>query len=632
MNATHVLAVVFAFLLVSSGSFAVDVSASADRRPVPFDETVKIGMTGEATVEASQQGYTVPRVEVFYSQYRYIVGYYGITSFVDELHRPGHAQQFGLPLAAFVTDFAGSGVSLSRDGLIRTERTPDVWVDVEEASFVVGSGARTPSGPAVVPFSREDAAEEFASEYGGQVETWETVRDRDFGTEQASRERMQRAVQTRQDWANRSADAAHALLDRPVSVTVGDDAPTLAAAIERAPPNTTVYLPPGTYDGNVTVEKPITIRGAGNDTRLLGDGTGTVVTAYASRVALADMYVGGIGNTTSVQNISENRTGDWDYQVKLGYGYGDAGVAFDASNGSLVRNVSMDTPSNGVLVRYSEGVVVDNATVRGVEEWVDGFMGVMVMDSRVVVQRSTFHQGRDGVYTHLGHGTVVRDSYMEGMRFGVHQMYTSDMLNLNNTVRDTNIGIVIMTRPSNNTVVGNDVRGASGGISVAGSASYVAENVLVDNTRYGMDTISRRSLYERNTLVSNAVGVRASTLIPTNRVTENDFAGNERYAVAILGPLRVYSGNYWQGAPGVDTDGDGHLERSFSPTGPVDSRVARTDGASSLAQSPAMATLEALQDAVPGLRSTGILDDAPRSRPVRPGVLANETTTAEAPG
>ncbi|MFB6155591.1 MAG: NosD domain-containing protein [Haloferacaceae archaeon] len=628
MKATRVLAVLAAFLLLSSTAFAVDVSAGANPDPVAFDDTVRAGMTGAATVQASQEGYDIPRVQVFYSQYRYVVGYYGVTSFVDELHRTGHERQFGLPLTAYVTTYSGLDVTVTPEGYVRTDRTPSTWIDVERAFFVVGSEARTPGGPTVVPFSSRADAEAFADAHGGRVETWEAVRELDFGTEQASREQMRRAVAARRAWANRTVADASPLADRPVSVVVGEDAPTLAAAVERAPPNTTVYLPAGSYEGNVTVRKPITVRGAGNDTVVRGDGESSVLTVRAPRVAVTDLSLTGVGDTKSVENISENRSGDWDYRVKLGYGYGDAGVAFDSSNESLVRNVTVHTPANGVLVRYSEGVVVDNATVYGADQWVDGFMGVMVMESRVVVQRSTFHGGRDGVYTHLGHGSVVRHSEMDDMRFGVHQMYTSDMLTEDNTVRGTNVGIVIMTRPSNNTVVGNDVRDAGGGISVAGGASYVADNVLVDNTRYGLDTVSRRSLYEHNVVVGNAVGVRASTLIPTNRVVANDFAGNDRYAVAILGPLRVYPGNYWLGAPGRDADGDGRLDRSFYPTGPVDGRVDRADGAPSLARSPALATLRALQDSVPGLRATGVLDDAPRARPVRPETLGELNATA----
>ncbi|MFC6988596.1 nitrous oxide reductase family maturation protein NosD [Haloplanus sp. GCM10025708] len=266
-------------------------------------------------------------------------------------------------------------------------------------------------------------------------------------------------------------------------------------------------------------------------------------------------------------------------------------------------------------------------TVHGSEEWLNGFMGVMVMESRIVVQNSSFYGGRDGVYTHLAHGLVVRDNYFEGMRFGTHEMYTSNALVEDNVAVDTNIGVVVMTRPTGNALVGNEVRASEAGISVAGSASYVAGNVLVDNG-YGMDVVSRSSYYVRNVLVRNDVGARASSIIPTNRIHHNDFAGNDRYVVAVIGPLRVWTGdeggNYWEGAPGRDADGDGVLDRSFQPTGAVDSRIDRVAGAPTLARSPAVAALRGLQDVVPGLRGTGVVDNRPLSRPVRPAAV-NET-------
>jgi len=175
--------------------------------------------------------------------------------------------------------------------------------------------------------------------------------------------------------------------------------------------------------------------------------------------------------------------------------------------------------------------------------------------------------------------------------------------------------------------VGNDVRDSYSGVNVGGRASYVAENVVVNN-HFGLEAPSKTSLYERNVVVGNDVGFRASSLIPTNLVTENDFVGNDEYVSSTLGPLRVWTadgrGNYWSGAPGGDTDGDGVLERSFHPSGPVDSRVDEVSGAKTLANSPALSALRALQGVVPGLRPTGVVDEAPLADPVRPAVVAEE--------
>jgi nitrous oxidase accessory protein NosD len=304
----------------------------------------------------------------------------------------------------------------------------------------------------------------------------------------------------------------------------------------------------------------------------------------------------------------------WDYKVQLGYGFGDAGVVLASSKGSLVRNVSIETPSNGVLARWSDETVVENVSVRGARPWWEGFMGVMVMDSRVVVQDSRFNAGRDGVYTHRSHALVVRNNTMRSMRFGVHEMYTSNALIANNTVRNASTGLIVMTRPRGNILARNDVRRSDSGIVVAGSASYVVDNTLRKNG-IGLDVSAMRSLYAGNRVTNNDVGVRGSTLIPTNRVVDNSVVDNERTAIAVLGPLRVWPGNYWSNAPGIDRDDDGTLDRSFHPTGPVDGRISTAPSATTLSYSPAVRAYRQLQSAVPGLRGTGVVDPRPRVGP-----------------
>jgi len=628
MDPRPALAVLVVVLLLGSTAFAVDVAGGRQYEPVAFEDTIELGLTGAVTVRADGR-FVVPKAEAFYSGYRYVVGYYGVETLVDHLNSEGREATVGRPLAVFVTDFADSDVSLSPEGYLAVPQGPGAgtgWVPASEAVYVVGSEARTPAGPVVVPFSERAAAESFVAAHGGEVRQWREIRETSFGTGAATRERMRESVAERRAWADRQVAATRPLLDRPVSVVVGEDAPTLGAALERAPPNTTVRVPAGTYDvSTVTVGKPLTLRGAGNDTHLRGDGNGSVVRVRASGVAVVDLRVTGVGNETSPDVRRENDT-EWDYAVQMGYGFGDAAVDVVAANGTLVRGVWTRTPANGVLLRDTSGSVVEDVTVVGSEDWMDGFMGVMSMRARPVVQDSTFLRGRDGVYTHLSDGIVVRDNRMVGNRFGVHLMYTSDALLANNTVREAvTAGLIVMTRPEGNALVGNDVRDSAAGVNVAGGRSYVAENVLVGN-RYGIQAPSKRSLYERNVVAYNDVGLRASSILPTDRVVANDFVHNGRPVTASLGPLRVLTvegrGNYWADAPGFDRDGDGVLERRYDPTGKVDPLVGQVGAARTLAHSPAIAAVRALGDAVPGLRGTGAVDTAPLARPVRPGVVA----------
>lgn len=622
----HVVLAGLAVLLAGATlAFVAAPADSATAEPVAFSDTLTTGMTGVDVRQARTGGYEIPRAQVFFSQYQYVVGYYGLEATLQALDRETTTRQFGRPLAVYVTDFADAGVELTDEGLLTVATDPQVdWVAASEAFFVVDSGARTPGGPAIVPFEDRAAATTFVERYGGTIRRWDNL---EADEPAATGEHVSQQVEERRAWADQTVRGRAGLLERPVSVTVGEDAPTLEAAIRAAEPNTTIRLPAGTYHANLTIAKPVTIRGVGDRTRVVGDGNGTVLEVRAGRTALSNLSIAGVGaNNTGEPAEGSVANGSWDETVRTVYGYGDAAVVLEGATDSLLANLTVETPATGAIVRDSDGTVLRDSRIEGTETWQDGFMSVLAMNSRMVVQGSTFRGGRDAVYTHDADGLVVRDNRMDGMRYGVHEMYTSRSLVANNSVSGTDIGLVVMTRPRSNAIVANHVVDSGIGISMSGSSSAVLENVLTGN-RYGMDMGSQRSIYERNVVRGNEIGLRTGTIVPTNEVTDNDVLDNEEYVTTGRGPVRVWSGNHWGPIPGRDRDGDGTLERPFRPTGVVDGAVSRSAGAATLSGSPSVALLHEFQSAVPGLRVGEVIDDAPRAEAVRPGVSAMNSTT-----
>jgi len=615
-------------LTTAVGAFAVDLG-SARPDPVPYADTVKLGFTAEAEQAAEQEGATVPRVEIFYSQYRYVVGYAGVAQAISALDEPGREQQFGYPLSVYASDYSGRSPRCE-GGTLTTATNPD-WVSVTDAQFVVGSRATLAGESVVVPFSDASDAAAYAESCGGRVVDWAALRRNPPAVPSVGG--VQSDVDDRRARADRQAADAATLLDRDVSVVVGRDAPTVQAAVAAAPPNTTVVVPAGTYAGNVTIQKPLTLRGA--NATIDGGGEGTVIDVQADDVAVTGVTIRGVGNATRAANASVS--GDWDAPIQRGYGGGDAGVAAVNVSGTYVRNVSIHTPANGVLLRRAPGAVVSDLRVDGSEEWLDGFMGVIAMNEPVVVQDSRVEGGRDGVYLHRAHGTVVRNNTFLNQRFGVHLMYTSETLIADNVARgQIGSGVVVMTRPTENAIVGNDVRHANGGIFVGGSRSYVARNVVVDAGR-GMVTYATQSRYEHNVLYENEVGFAASTVVPSNHVVHNDFVGNDRHATAGPGPLRIFTedgrGNYWDGAYDMRLGADDSptLGRSYSPTDDLDRRLHRTDAAVTLSAAPTVRGLRAFRGTTPGFRRASIIDLAPLRRPANPELLAqarNETAVS----
>jgi parallel beta-helix repeat protein len=606
-------------VIVGAGAFLADPGA-ATPEPVPFDDTIQRGFPVSVEQEAATTGASVPKAQVFYSQFGYVVGYSGVGQAVAALQRPERERQFGYPLVVYVSDYEGTGATCE-GGTLRTGADPG-WVAADDAAFVVGSSAETPAGEVVIPFGSHTAAESFASDCGGEVLDWSAVRERPFELQQASDVRG--SVDTWRGSADERIDAGRELLDRPVETVVDPETSTVQAAVDAAPPNTTVLIE-GTFEGNVTIRKPLTLRG--RNATIRGTGNGTVVGVRADRAAVADVRIEGVGDArqeagTDLDDPSE----EWDARFERAYGYADAGVTVANATGVYLRNVHVETPTSGIIFRNAPNGIVEGVSVNGTRSWTEGFMSLTSIRSPVVVQDSVFTGGRDGVYLHRADGTVVRNNTFRGGRFGVHLMFSSETLIAGNRATGQGIaGFVIMTDPTANAIVGNEVRNATDGIVTAGSRVYVARNVVVDTDR-AISGAAGQSIYENNVMYDNDVGMVASALVPSSRVVDNDFVANDRHAIARLGPLRVYThdgrGNYWEGAAGRARP-DGTLDTAYEPTSPVDRRLHRIRAAATLRSAPSVRGIRALRGTIPGLRSASIVDTAPLAEPANPDLLAD---------
>ncbi|QFU82793.1 NosD domain-containing protein [Natronorubrum aibiense] len=620
------LAVALAVVLLGSvGLFAVDVGTSTPD-PVEFDDTVQVGLSLEEQF-ALENDVKLPRAQVFYSKYSYVVGYQGVERFVDERAQPTHTDRFGYPLAVYVTDYSAVDVELREDGYPVADENPP-WIDAESAWFVAGSDARSPAGETVVAFSDRDDAEAFASAHGGEVLAWNDVLESEFDIDDA--EVVRDRLDDRLAEADETSTQADTLRDRPVSVVVGEDADTIQAAVDAAPANTTVAVPAGRYDERVEIDKPITLAGEG-DATIAGPGWGSVVTVTANRTAVTGFEITGVGDETAGTDVvpdhgPEERSGrgeGWDEELTEHYAGGDAGVAISGGAEGLVADVSIRTPSNGVLLYESPDTVVRNVTVDGAEISREGRAGVNAIYSAAVIEDSTIRNGRDGVYTHESADIVIRNNTVVGNRLGVHLMHTSDAVIVGNEFREQDAtGIYVMTGPERIAIVDNTVRDTDTGIIPDSDDSYIASNV-VEGTQVGIKQNTASSVIEGNVVAGNDVGVEERSVLPTNRIVRNDFVGNRDHVTAANGPLRIWSddgaGNYWQGATALSTIGE--RPSSYSPTDSVHERLHLTDGTAMLARAPALEAISGFEGMVPGLRTDAVIDSAPTCEPNNPTLL-----------
>jgi nitrous oxidase accessory protein NosD len=614
---TAVAVVCCILALVGAASFVVSPGASAPE-PAEFDRTVSMGLTLEERRTLEER--IVPRAQIAYSQYPYVVGYRGIGLAAAAVDDPLVRQQFGYPQVVYV-EAAPPNVTLDDSGYLVGEHTGE-WISAVDAFFVIDSAARTPSGPTAVAFAEASQATAFAAAHGGSVVGWD-ARGR-FEASRSNGSVARDRIKTQHARANGTVDNVSELLDRPVETVVGDNEPTLEAALENAEAGTAVRLPPGTYEGPIEIETPVTL--LGDDATIVGNSNGTVVTVTADDVAISGVSITGVGESLR-RDDAPNRSDrpDWDRQTEEAYGYSDAAITSDSVDRLLVTDVEADTPASGIVLRDTDRAVVDDVRINGAEDWRDGFMGVVTIRSPAVVQDSTFDGGRDGVYTHRSDGVVIRDNRFIDGRFGTHFMYTSNGLFVDNCASGQALsGVTIMTSPTGVVIGDNIIIDTEQGIATSGSDSYIGGNIVV-GTGQAIRTSARNSLYADNTVVGNDVGFRASAVFPTSVVIRNDVVDNERHVRATSGPLRVWShngeGNYWSGAEGLD--------RRYSPTDPVDGRLHRTASARALAAAPIVRGLRTLRGSVPGMRGESVVDAAPRDTPANPARLETAERLAD---
>ena len=578
---------------------------------VEIAETITFGGTDVDLRRAAAEEFEIPVVTVAFTQYPYLVSYLDPSAASRQVHAPATRRQFGAPAAMQTTDFSDVTTTLDAEGYLRTPREAAPGrTPVDSATFVVDSPARIASGPVAVGFSERTDAVAFARAYGGR-----TVGFTELGRTTTSPDRQtdfEEAVEARSGWADALRGDARGRTDVTV---VGDGHPTLAAAIEAAPHGGRVEVPAGTHAvDTIEVDKPLTIAGMGEATVLLGDGTGSPMVVRAPDVTIKNLQIRGVG-TVGARPAQE---GDWDTSIQLAYGGGDAAIVIDGAARARIEGVAIETAASGIIGRDAAELAIHDVDIAGADTAAEGFMGVIVIGAPALIEDSSIRGGRDGVYTHRADGTVIRGSTLAAHRYGVHLMYTSDALIADNHIRGGDAGVMIMTRPVGNLVVGNNIAETTYGIVPAGSDSYIADNV-VTGAEYAIQIAGDRHYVTRNRVMNNTVGLRANEIFPTNTVVRNDIVDNERPAVASLGPLRTWTsggvGNYWGPLPAIDRDGDGSYDRAYRPTAPRDRRLVTDRAAVIVTEAPVVHLTRAAERSIGGLRDPGVIDTAPATEP-----------------
>jgi len=379
------------------------------------------------------------------------------------------------------------------------------------------------------------------------------------------------------------------------------EASPLQARIDSARPGSTVEIGPGTYTGDLYVDKPLRLVGRGRPL-LLGSRGGSVV-----RVRAPDVTVEGF-------DIDGRDGGD--------LAKDSAGIHVAAPR-AVLRDNLIRRCVFGIYLREANGVRVENCVIRGIAGRDPGEKGsgihIYDLDGYTLIG-NTIEDVRDGIYIQsAGHGFISKNVARD-LRYGLHYMFSDDNVFEDNLFENGAAGTALMYSRRitfrRNRFLHN--RGfASVGLLFKTCDDVVAEdNLIADNARGIFMEGSYRNRFERNIVAESDTGI-----VLYDSCGENVFRGN--VFVANLTPLTLvgrrtdtdFTGNYWSENDEPDLDGDGRSDRPNTLTNVFDHIRGNLTAADLVARSLGAVALGAAERSFPVLRRIEAEDKRPLARP-----------------
>jgi len=377
---------------------------------------------------------------------------------------------------------------------------------------------------------------------------------------------------------------------------------TLQSLIDETKEGDTLELEAKVYEGNIVIDKPMTIIGQ-EGTVIQGDQTANVVEIESDDVTLDTLEVKGSGMSRSSR---EEYSG-----VRV------------MGNDTVLKNLTVKESFHGVLLNRIDNTSLINLTIIGkqIENLSEQGNGIHILRSNDNLIEDCYIEGfRDGVYVEYSDDNQIDNNTMTKTRYGMHYMY-SDY----NTFKDNhfvhNVGGAAIMHSDYITLENNQFSFNQGtrsfGLLIQTSREvHALNNEFHLNQRGLLIEHSTGNHIEGNNFFQNKIGVELWASAISNVFSKNVFSKNTNQVLTVGGNSNnewsdMYgNGNYWD-EPMIDLDNDGIGDIPFEYTSSLGDLIEKSDELAYLfLDSPAVKVYEKTNDIL-GNQDVMALDDYP---------------------
>lgn len=387
---------------------------------------------------------------------------------------------------------------------------------------------------------------------------------------------------------------------------IGAEFQSIQPAIDAARAGDIIQVRAGTYKGNLTIDKQITLEGPDQPT-LRGEGVASVITVLADGCVIRGFAIEHSGSDLTRE---------------------DSGILLKSHNNHIEDNVLRDI-LYGIYFYGSHNNTIRRNQIRGRPELEEGDRGAglhLWNSPDNIIEDNTISWTRDGMYIQSCNGNQIRRNRVTNLRYGLHYMFSDGNVFEDNFFSNNVAGAAIMYSNHiefrRNTFVHNRGFSSFGILFQECSELLAEENFIVDNATGIFMEALRHTTFRHNTIANNDVALQMFSSSDANAFTENNFIGNLS-PVQLIGRSTTTKwsqngrGNFWSDYDGYDLNEDGRGDVPLKIQNVFEHMEGNHPRLRLYLDSPAARAMAVAEKTFPILRGSSEIDEAPLMKPVQ---------------
>jgi nitrous oxidase accessory protein len=393
-------------------------------------------------------------------------------------------------------------------------------------------------------------------------------------------------------------------------IIVSTSGTTIKQAITKANPGDTIIIKPGTYrEGNIILEKPLTIIGEGYPT-LDGENKFEILTIHTKGATIKGLRFINTG-VASINDIAA---------IKI----------LESSHLKILEN-QLENTFFGIYVAKSNNIWIEGNTLKAdaeAEHQIGNGIHLWKCE-RITIHNNNVQGHRDGIYFEFVTNALVTNNHSErNMRYGLHFMFSHNDEYRNNEFVNNGAGVAVMYT-KNVKMIGNLFQ------HNWGSSSYglllkdirdseVSQNQFIENSVGIFMEGSSRIEFKQNEFKQNGYAIKLQASCDDNIFETNNFIANT-FDIATNGTLvlNTINRNYWDKYEGYDMKKDGTGDVPYRPVNMYAMIVERIPASVMLWRSFFVLLMDRAEKTLPAITPENLKDNFPNMKPYR--LLRNDS-------